>query len=83
MPSVYLLALVTLIFSVCDGGLPHFEENYLVGMRAYTQEDWAVAAAGMQQAVKDFESFNWASVKCLNLCENQKVGRPLARGSTV
>ena len=76
MPKFLLLVLPSLLFSACLAGdeqPPHFDESYLMGMRAYTREDWAVATAGMQQAVRDFESYNEASLKCLKLCENQKV----------
>lgn len=76
MLNAFLLLFPALLLSVClagDGRRPHFDENYLVGMRAYTREEWPVAAAGMEQAVADFDSFNEGSVKCLKLCNNQKV----------
>ena len=50
-----------------------FDENYLVGMRAYTEEDWAVSTEKMQQAVKDFERYQLGSVKCLKQCDSQQV----------
>ncbi|CAI8019392.1 Prolyl 3-hydroxylase 1 [Geodia barretti] len=80
MPKFLLLVLPSLLFAACLAGdeqPPHFDESYLMGMRAYTREDWAVATAGMQQAVRDFESYNEASLKCLKLCENQKVKVPV------
>ena len=77
MPTLLFFALSALVFSVChaggDGRRPHFDENYLVGMRAYTEEEWAEAAPGMQQAVTDFERYSEASVNCLELCEGQQV----------
>jgi leucine proline-enriched proteoglycan (leprecan) len=53
-----------------------FDENYLVGMRAYTEEDWAVSTEKMQQAVKDFERYQLGSVKCLKQCDSQQVEVP-------
>ena len=54
---------------------PTFDENYLYGMRAYTQEDWAVCTERMQQAVKDFERYQVGSVTCLKQCESQQVSQ--------
>lgn len=52
---------------------PHFDESYLTGMRAYTSKDWEVASSAMQQAVEDFERYSEWSIKCLKLCDQEKV----------
>lgn len=52
---------------------PAFDEHYLVGMRAYTQEHWDVCTEKMQQAVKDYEKYQLGSVKCLKQCQSKQV----------
>ena len=71
-----VFALVLTVYQAEDGlslTAPTFDENYLVGMRAYTREDWAVCTGNMQQAVEDFERYRIGSLKCLKQCESQKV----------
>ena len=81
MQHLLLLVLLALLMTMCRAGdgrprhkaAPTFDENYLVGMRAYTQEDWATCTEKMQQAVKDFEKYQAGSAKCLKLCESQQA----------
>ena len=77
MQTLLLLAIAALLLTVCkaedDGHAVHFEENYLVGMRAYTLEDWATCIEKMQQAVNDFERFQEGSLKCFRKCDSQPV----------
>ena len=75
--TMLIVAILALLFTVCrakDGiHRAHFDENYLVGMRAYTLDEWSTCTERMQQAVSDFENYQKSSVKCLKQCENQPV----------
>ena len=76
MLNLFSSVFALLVFYSCDAGnvqLPHFEENYLVGMRAYTEEQWEQCTEAMQQAVEDYERYTEGSVGCLRLCESQEV----------
>ena len=78
MLNLLHLVFAALVISACqaeDGQRGHFDESYVVGMRAYTGEDWANCTRAMQQAVEDFERYNEGSVKCLRMCERQQVSR--------
>ena len=78
MRSLLLTVVLALVLSLSrakdePAAPPMFDENYLVGMRAYTQEDWAMCTEKMQQAVKDFEKYQVGSVTCLKQCQSQQV----------
>ena len=77
MQTPLFIAISTLLLAVCkaenNDHYIHFEENYLVGMRAYTMEEWVTCVEKMEQAVKDFERFQEGSLKCLRKCDSQPV----------
>ena len=75
MQSLLVPVIVSLTLAVCRAKdvRPHFDENYLVGMRAYTLEEWSSCTEKMQQAVEDFERYQPGSIKCLKQCESKQV----------
>lgn len=76
MRALLLIAVSALVLAVGrteDGGPPAFDEHYMVGMRAYTEERWEVCTKKMQQAVRDYEKYKLGSVKCLKQCHSKQV----------
>lgn len=81
MRASFLLSLVFLeIQTSCwaQHGLSDvtYDERYLDGMRAYTQEKWPDCIIQMKQAWKDYERLHEASLKCMKLCEQEEVRVP-------
>ena len=53
-----------------------YDERYLDGMKAYTQEKWSDCIIQMRQAWKDYERLHEASLKCMKQCEKEEVKVP-------
>ena len=79
--SLPLLSLVLLqYFAGCCGqhglGDMTYDERYLDGMRAYTEEKWAACVPHMQQAWKEYEKLHAATLECQRECEAKLVKVP-------
>lgn len=83
MRALLLITVSALVLAVgrTEDGIreapPAFDEHYMVGMRAYTEDRWEVCTEKMQQAVRDYEKYQLGSVKCLKQCQSKQV--PLTR----
>ena len=79
--SLPLLLLVILqCFACCFGqhglGDVTYDERYLDGMRAYTEEKWAASVPLMRQAWKEYEKLHTATLECQKECEAERVKVP-------